>query len=103
MDQRGLPRPMDYPEILNASNADDIGAFESDPVLTLKLTGVELSGDDIYVRFATRSDAVYRLESKTNFSSPWQTSAPIPGTGGILRQYAGSRAEQYRFFRITSP
>ena len=97
-DQRGFVRGIDFPEIPNAFNGDDIGAVESDPVL--KFMGIELSGNDIYVRFSTRSDATYVLQYKTELSGAWISTSPISGTGGVVRKFAGSRSVVQRFLRV---
>ena len=98
VDQRGFPRGIDYPGIPNASSGDDIGAFESDPVL--RFTGIEISEEGILVRFSTRSDATYVLQSTSDFSAPWEDSERIAGTGGIVHRSAGSASSSQRFFRV---
>ena len=71
-DQRGLPRPFDFPSIPNAAGGDgsDIGAFERQNIKIARNTTFDFDGDgkaDISV-FRPGSGAWYLLNSQTGFS-----------------------------------
>ena len=98
-DQRGWPRPFDFPAIANAGGGDasDIGAFEVNvPVLS-----IALSGGNALLSWSTNYPG-YALETSPSLNpSAWTL---VPGTPAIIgNQYvlsAGS-ATSSRFFALT--
>ena len=101
-DQRGLPRPIDGPNIPNADGGDgcDIGAYEADPIV--KVTGFEAAGAQVRVGFDSVLGRSYRLESKTNLENSWTTNSDnIPGTGSANQTVnAGTANLPRQFYRV---
>jgi hypothetical protein len=101
-DQRGLPRPIDDPNTVNADSGDssDIGAYEADPIL--KVTGFEISGAKVRVGFNSVLGRNYRLESEGNMDISWTTlSNNIAGTGSAVQKVnAGTTSLTRQFYRV---
>lgn len=101
-DQRGLPRPVDDPNIPSADGGDgcDIGAYESDP--NLKITGFEAAGAEVQVGFNSVLGRNYRLESEGNLDNSWTTlSNNIAGTGSANQTLnAGATSLPRQFYRL---
>jgi hypothetical protein len=100
-DQRGLPRPIDDPNVANAEGGDgsDIGAYEADP--NLRVTRVAKVGGDIRMQFNSLLGRNYRVESEDAITGPWNVlSNDIPGTGsGLQAVDAGAANLPQRFYR----
>ena len=101
-DQRGLPRPIDDPNISNAGGGDgcDIGAYESDPIL--KATGIEAAGREVRLGFNSVLGRNYRLESVGDLDNSWTTlSNNIAGTGSANQTVnAGAISLPRQFYRV---
>lgn len=100
-DQRGAPRPFDFPSITNASGGDgsDIGAFEfGSPALSIQQVAdsVVLSWPSYYGGF--------RLQSETDLTSDGWTNEP--GTAVVVgNQFTVTNGlvTGNTFYRLTSP
>jgi len=103
-DQRGLPRPIDDPNVANAGGGDgsDIGAYEADP--NLRFMPIEKVGNDIRLRFNTVMGMTYRIEYKDSLENPWTTLFDnIPGTGSALQAVdVGAASLPRRFYRVVA-
>ena len=102
-DQRGQPRTIDDPAVSNSNGSDgtDIGAFESNPVLSL--TGVSILGGDVGVGFTTISTNTYQLQYKEQVTDSTWVTLPgiISGTGGIVTATnTGAAFLPERFYRV---
>ena len=101
-DQRGLPRPIDDPNTLNAGGGDgcDIGAYESDPIL--KVTGIETAGTEVRVGFNSVLGRNYRLESEGHLDNSWTTlSNNVAGTGSANQTLnVGLSNLPWQFYRV---
>ncbi|MCX6927514.1 MAG: CSLREA domain-containing protein, partial [Verrucomicrobia bacterium] len=100
-DQRGLPRPIDSPDIANAEGGDgsDIGAYEADP--NLRITGFGKTGEDIWLSFNSMFGRTYRVESTDQLPPAWNVlTNNVPGTGGRFQILDGGAATlPQRFYR----
>jgi len=100
-DQRGLPRPIDDPNVANPGGGDgsDIGAYEADP--NLRIVAIEKVGGDLRLRFNTLYGRTYAVESEDNLDNSWSTlSNNIPGTGGSAQaEDIGAGNLPRRFYR----
>jgi hypothetical protein len=78
-DQRGMPRPVDIPYILNAAGGDgsDIGAFELNP----PVLSIVQSGTNVVLSWSV-NDSGYTLQFTPALNAPaWTT---LPGTYAIV-------------------
>ena len=97
-DQRGAPRPFDYPSIANAGGGDgsDIGAFESgNPSLGIQQLagGIILSWPSAYGGFA--------LESATDLTANnWTPVAGTPTNMGYQFVITNNAADVIQFYRL---
>jgi hypothetical protein len=100
-DQRGRPRPFDFPSRPNASGADasDIGAFEVNP----PLLDVARAGSTVLISWPT-NDPGYQLEVKTNLepAAPWFAAPGAPGVVGNQFTLTNSPVGA-GFYRLRSP
>jgi CSLREA domain-containing protein len=100
-DQRGLPRPIDDPNTPNANGGDgsDIGAYEADPAL--RLTGIGMTGPDLWLNFSTLYGRTYAIEWAPNVTGPWDVlTNNVPGTGSPLQALDdGGATQPRRFYR----
>ncbi len=100
-DQRGLPRPIDSPDIANAEGGDgsDIGAYEGDP--NLRITGYGKTGGDIWLSFNSILGRTYRVESTDQLPPIWnELTNGVIGTGGRFQALDGGAASlPQRFYR----
>jgi hypothetical protein len=103
-DQRGRPRPVDDPAIVNAAGGDgsDIGAFElqSQPVTLLQPVK---NGSNVVIQFPSEVGQTYRIERKGALTSgTWTTIADnVTGTGRLLQLTEPASAMQ-RFYRVAT-
>jgi CSLREA domain-containing protein len=104
-DQRGLPRPIDSPDIANADSGDgsDIGAYEADP--NLRIMAIEKVGSDIRLRFNTVLGRTYQVESEDNLDNSWTVlTTNIIGDGSSVQAIdAGAANLPKRFYRAVLP
>jgi parallel beta-helix repeat protein len=100
-DQRGLPRPIDSPDIANAGGGDgsDIGAYEADP--NLRMNGIQKIGPDIRLFYSSMLGRTYRLESAEDLTGTWSVlTNDVSGTGRLLQAVdAGGATLPRRFYR----
>lgn len=100
-DQRGLPRPIDDPNLANAADGDgsDIGANEADP--NLRLTAIARQGNDILLNFTAVFGRNYEIDSENNLDGSWTVvTNNIPGSGGVMPAVdAGGASQPQRFYR----
>lgn len=104
-DQRGLPRPIDDPNLANPEGGDgsDIGAYEADP--NLRIMAIEKIGADIRLRFNTVFGRSYFLENEDGLAGPWSVMATnIIGDGSSVQAIdAGAASLPHRFYRAVLP
>jgi hypothetical protein len=98
-DQRGVPRPYDFPSIINAAGGDgsDIGAFElGRPTLTIQkiATSAVLSWPSYYTDFVVQS--VTDIKSSNN----WANVAGIPVVVGSQYVLTNGPISGNRFYRL---
>ncbi len=103
-DQRGQPRTIDNPAVLNGAGSDgtDIGALEVNHVLTA--TDVRRIGNDILVRFTSVSDKTYGVEYRSEiYGAVWiRVPITIAGTGGLVTYTdADAGLLPRRFYRLS--
>ena len=97
-DQRGAPRPFDYPSIANADGGDgsDIGAYESgNPFLGIQQLagGIVLSWPSAYGGFA--------VQSTTNLTATnWTPVAGTPTPTGYQFVITNDATDAIRFYRL---
>lgn len=100
-DQRGLPRPIDDPNVANAEGGDgsDIGAYEADP--NLRINGFGKTGGDIWLSFNSLLGRIYRVESTDKLPPTWNVlTNGVIGTGGRFQALDGGAASlPKRFYR----
>jgi hypothetical protein len=101
-DQRGFGRPLDDPNIANASGGDgaDIGAYEADP--RFRIVNLSRVGNDMGLSLMTMLGKNYRAEYTNNLASgTWTTfTNNAPGNGWLLWvTNSGGANQPRRFFR----
>jgi glycosidase len=77
------------------------GTHPMDPSSVLRVTLIQLAGQDVEVKVATVPGKIYQLESSTNLAPPWQAlGEPVtaPGAETTLVHPAGAGAGR-RFYR----
>jgi hypothetical protein len=106
-DQRFFSRPIDDPNIPNASGGDgsDIGAFEVDP--RLRIVDLHRVGSNVALSLTTVLGRSYRAEYTNNLSpGSWTIfTSNVPGNGHLLwlTNYGGAN-DPRRFYRgATAP
>jgi hypothetical protein len=100
-DQRGLPRPIDSPDIANAEGGDgsDIGAYEADP--NLRISGFGMTGADVWLSFNSVWGRTYRVERTDHLPPSWNVvTNDVVGTGARFEAIDGGAASlPQRFYR----
>ena len=113
-DQRGLPRPVDFPGITNAPGGDgsDIGAFEVQAAvasLPLILTGPQKLGDGAFqFSFTNTPGASFTVLATTNLALPLSNWLVLGAPTQILSghfQFTDLQATNnpQGFYRVKSP
>jgi hypothetical protein len=101
-DQRGQPRPFDFPSIANASGGDgsDIGAFEA----VQPLLSIIASGPNVVLSWPAPGP-VYRLESLTNLaaSSNWTFVSGTPTAIANQFYLTNPANASSKFYRLIYP
>jgi hypothetical protein len=103
-DQRGLPRPYDFPSILNASGGDgsDIGAFELQPQMVSRpLLTISLSGTGVVISWPSPSTG-FVLQENTSAadSAGWNNILTTPNDDGTTKSVTVNPATGNRFYRL---
>jgi hypothetical protein len=101
-DQRGQPRPFDFPSIANAPGGDgsDIGAFEANP----PPLNIVASGTNLVLSWLLEGPG-FRLESVTNFpaSNNWALIGGTPVAIGNWFYVTTPRNAPHKFYRLIYP
>jgi len=97
-DQRGAPRPFDYPLVTNADGGDgsDIGAYES----ASPAPNIQLSAGNVILSWPTYYGDV-ELQSVTNLSlNNWNVVAGTPAAGDGQFTVTNNTSDDNRFYRL---
>jgi hypothetical protein len=101
-DQRGQPRPFDFPSIANALGGDgsDIGAFEANP----PPLNIVASGTNLVLSWLLEGPG-FRLESVTNFaaSNNWTLISATPVAIGNWFYVTTPSNASHKFYRLIYP
>jgi len=101
-DQRGAPRPFDFPFITNAPGGDgsDIGAYE----LIVPSLSIALSGTNTVLSWSTLGTG-FRLQSATNVAPPvnWTNVSGTPLVISSQFYVTNPASGPQSFFRLINP
>jgi predicted outer membrane repeat protein len=106
-DQRGEPRPFNFPAIANANGGDgsDIGAFEV--IVRPRFTSIApLTDNSIQLEGAGLSNLTHTIQANSNLNTTnWTSIGTAPADGSGVFSFTDTNAPLFpmRFYRAVSP